>query len=349
MRIVSRSWSAWRLLAVARSPCGRARSPAAIPPEPHVPAPAAIAAPEDGRGPGARADSDVAARGLRARIGARGSHAGHRVSGDGGRIYDVQAVLARTYAVSHLGRHRAEGFDLCDGTHCQLYAPERVATSRFAPDRPRRRPPNGRADRRLLAAARRGAVSRRLWRLHGRRRDGLGTARCPICCPRRTTCRWPRIEPGQLTITADELRSALNADARTRVGRTLGRLDVKDRDVSGRAAEVSRSTGDRDLLMRGEDFRAVLNQKLGDRAMQSTRFTVDAVRAARTFSRDRDSATASDSASWARPPGPGAATRWRRFSRRTSTARAAEPERPRQLRSAPGSPSSSRERRNESC
>src|SRR4249919_3244443 len=34
-----------------------------------------------------------------------------------GRIYDVQSVVARTYAVAHIGRHRAEGFDFCDGTH----------------------------------------------------------------------------------------------------------------------------------------------------------------------------------------------------------------------------------------
>src|SRR5712692_6883261 len=34
-------------------------------------------------------------------------------------IYEVQAVVARTYAISHSNRHRAEGFDLCDTTHCQ--------------------------------------------------------------------------------------------------------------------------------------------------------------------------------------------------------------------------------------
>mgnify|MGYP001582306145 CR=1 FL=1 len=31
----------------------------------------------------------------------------------------AMAVAARTYAVRHLGRHRAEGFDFCDTTHCQ--------------------------------------------------------------------------------------------------------------------------------------------------------------------------------------------------------------------------------------
>src|SRR5262245_16022332 len=36
-------------------------------------------------------------------------------------IFEVQAVVARTYAVSRIGRHRDEGFDLCDSTHCQVY------------------------------------------------------------------------------------------------------------------------------------------------------------------------------------------------------------------------------------
>jgi stage II sporulation protein D len=31
------------------------------------------------------------------------------------------AVAARTYTISSLGKHAAEGFDLCDGTHCQMY------------------------------------------------------------------------------------------------------------------------------------------------------------------------------------------------------------------------------------
>ncbi len=33
----------------------------------------------------------------------------------------AQAVAARTYTLKHLGRHRGEGFDLCDTPHCQVY------------------------------------------------------------------------------------------------------------------------------------------------------------------------------------------------------------------------------------
>lgn len=36
-------------------------------------------------------------------------------------FYKVQATLCRTYALAHLYRHALEGFDLCDGVHCQAY------------------------------------------------------------------------------------------------------------------------------------------------------------------------------------------------------------------------------------
>ena len=49
------------------------------------------------------------------------------------RMLEVQALLGRTYAVGHLGRHAREGYDVCDRTHCQLYQPGRLTTSRWAP------------------------------------------------------------------------------------------------------------------------------------------------------------------------------------------------------------------------
>ena len=33
----------------------------------------------------------------------------------------AQAVLARTYALKHLGKHKAYGYDLCDTQNCQVY------------------------------------------------------------------------------------------------------------------------------------------------------------------------------------------------------------------------------------
>src|SRR5262249_6885491 len=49
------------------------------------------------------------------------------------QLFEVQAVIARTYAVTNAGRHAKDGFDLCSTTHCQLYDPARLKTSRWAP------------------------------------------------------------------------------------------------------------------------------------------------------------------------------------------------------------------------
>lgn len=48
------------------------------------------------------------------------------VEAEGGSValpeyYKAQAVLARTYAVKNFTRHATEGFNLCDGVHCQAY------------------------------------------------------------------------------------------------------------------------------------------------------------------------------------------------------------------------------------
>lgn len=43
--------------------------------------------------------------------------------------YKVQAIISRTYACSNLRRHEAEGYNVCDATHCQVYH----GTSRHEP------------------------------------------------------------------------------------------------------------------------------------------------------------------------------------------------------------------------
>ena len=39
----------------------------------------------------------------------------------GEQFYMVQAILSRTYALRNINRHIDSGFELCDGTHCQVY------------------------------------------------------------------------------------------------------------------------------------------------------------------------------------------------------------------------------------
>jgi SpoIID/LytB domain protein len=42
------------------------------------------------------------------------------------------AIAARTFALANLGRHRREGYDLCDTTHCQVMRPATEITRRSA-------------------------------------------------------------------------------------------------------------------------------------------------------------------------------------------------------------------------
>ncbi|HEY2908091.1 MAG TPA: SpoIID/LytB domain-containing protein, partial [Vicinamibacterales bacterium] len=45
---------------------------------------------------------------------------------------EALATTVRTFALANLGRHRADGFDLCDQTHCQVVRAATVATERAA-------------------------------------------------------------------------------------------------------------------------------------------------------------------------------------------------------------------------
>src|SRR5688572_16589429 len=45
---------------------------------------------------------------------------------------DALAITARTFAVANRNRHRSEGFDLCDTTHCQVVRPATAITRRAA-------------------------------------------------------------------------------------------------------------------------------------------------------------------------------------------------------------------------
>jgi stage II sporulation protein D len=187
------------------------------------------------------------------------------------RVFEVQSIVARTYAVSQLGRHHQDGFDLCDTTHCQLYQPARIASSRFA-------------------AAARAAVTRTSGRVlvyNGQIAEALFHADCggattsaeavwggparPYLHTVLDTLPGETHRPWQIAIPAEQLRQALDADPRTDVGRTLSAIEVVSRDESGRAAELT-VRGAHTYTVRGDVLRSVINQRLGDKGVQSTRF-----------------------------------------------------------------------------
>lgn len=188
-------------------------------------------------------------------------------------VFEVQAVVARSYAVAKLGRHRDEGFDVCDSTHCQLYQPARRQSSRFA-----------------AAAAQAGERTRGMVLTYEARpiealfhsdcggataaADAVwGGAPVPYLKMAVDDFPEPTHRPWRVVAKTDQVRKALNEDSRTSVGRKLESIVIASRDASGRAAGLS-VRGERSFTVRGDILRSVLNRTLGDRAVLSTRFTI---------------------------------------------------------------------------
>jgi stage II sporulation protein D len=190
------------------------------------------------------------------------------------RIYEVQAVIARSYAVTNRGRHASDGFDLCATTHCQLYEPARLTTSRWA------------GVVREAAARTAGEV---LWFA-----DAPARAVFHADCGGHTSdaaAVWGGVAPAYLSgrrdevdggaahaewafdVTRDALRAALNSDTRTAVGEKLERVEIAGRDSAGRAEQIV-LRGSRTFVVRGEVFRDVVTRRLGARTLRSTLFTV---------------------------------------------------------------------------
>ena len=199
------------------------------------------------------------------------------------RIFEVQSVIARTYAIAHLGRHRQQGFDLCDSTHCQLYDPARIKTSRFA------------------AVAREAVreTANEVLMYRSRPAEALFHADCggsttsadavwggpAVPYLKTASDAQPLLShrTWRFAVPFAKLRDALNRDRRSRVGKRLDGIDVVKRDASGRLATVA-LRGDQRVVLRGDDLRAIMNTTFGDHAVQSTKVTITRTRDSFVFS-----------------------------------------------------------------
>ena len=198
-------------------------------------------------------------------------------SGDVGlmeQMYEVQAIVARSYAIANAGRHAKDGFDLCSTTHCQLYEPSRMKTSRWAA-------PAGEAVGRTSGVV--------LW--HGTapalaifNADCGGYSTTPASAWGGTARPYLKAAPDDgveaqahvawhYEVPLAAMLRTLNGDARTRVGSRIDAISVVDRDSSGRAQTVALS-GQQPRLVRGEDLRTILDRTFGARAVRSAMFTV---------------------------------------------------------------------------
>lgn len=199
-------------------------------------------------------------------------------------MYEIQSVIARTYAITNRGRHAKDGFDLCSTTHCQLYEPARLTTSRWS------------QAARMASERTAGQV---LWYA-----DGAARAVFHADCGGRTSAAsavWGG--PGPIYLVAakddgpattahsewlfeapsDTLRTALNSDPRTNVGAKLENIEIAARDESGRAEKIL-LRGSRTFVVRGETFRDVVTRRLGAKTVKSTMFSVKKVKGGFSFS-----------------------------------------------------------------
>lgn len=194
-------------------------------------------------------------------------------------MFEVQAIVARTYAEAHRGRHAREGFDLCSTTHCQIYEPARLAGSRWTPV--------------VLDAVQRTAGL--ILTFNGAPADAVYHADCGGWTsaaddvwsgPPRT---YLPAQPDrgdakdahaawQYSVDRDALQRALDSDARSRINGTLVAITVLSRDASGRARQVllraNRASANTDVTVRGTDLREVLTNAFGIRSIRSTLFDV---------------------------------------------------------------------------
>ncbi len=190
------------------------------------------------------------------------------------RMLEVQAVVSRTHALAHTGRHAREGFDLCSTTHCQVFEPARVRTSRWAEASAEAVSKTAGAVLVYAGAPAdtlfhadcggRTSAARTVW--GGGGRPYLQSAADDG--PAETAHAAWRFE-----VSRDALVRALNADPRTRVGDRLDSIEVLDRDEAGRAERVALH-GRRESILRGEVLREVLSRALGARSVRSTWFDV---------------------------------------------------------------------------
>ena len=195
-------------------------------------------------------------------------------SADIEHMLEVQAVIARTYATAHIGRHEREGYDLCSTTHCQLYQPSRLKTSSWAPlaDEAAAHTTGmvlwyGTAPASALFHADCGGHTSAAVDIWGGTARPYLKAAVDDGAAQSAHTTW-KYEAGRAQLTA-----ALNTDTRTRVGKELREIKVAQRDDGGRAVLIALK-GTRDLTVRGEDLRAVLTNTFGAKSIRSARFEV---------------------------------------------------------------------------
>ena len=190
--------------------------------------------------------------------------AGESPAGAGDAAQQALAITARTYGLANRGRHRAEGFDLCDTTHCQAV---------------RAAPPRARA-----AAV---ATAGRVLLVRGALAPVFHSAWCGGH-PERPSEVWPGTPDDAGSGLRDdecvdvpgwtsELRAADLERAFTAAGMrggTLRALRIAARNRTGRVARME-VDGWSPSTLSGQEFRSIVGRQLGWQHVKSTLFDLE--------------------------------------------------------------------------
>ena len=189
------------------------------------------------------------------------------------------AVAARAYALKHLRRHEAEGYDFCALTHCQRFV--------LGTDNPAARRA-AQATRGQVLVDKNGAL---IEAYYGASCGGMtadvgqlwGVAPktylrgvADEACETGPHSHWTD------TIPADKLAAALRQDPRGDTGARLDEIRVAKVDSTGRAQTITLK-GARERTLSGWDFKLIVGRALGWNYLKSSRFTVEKNGAAFVF------------------------------------------------------------------
>ena len=206
-------------------------------------------------------------------------YVGKVLSGEGVRqsqpaALQALAITIRTFALANRGRHRADGFDLCDQTHCQVVRPATPPTELAARET---------AGRVLMVA---GAPASVFYTASCGGRTEIPSnvwpgADDPSYLPTREDDGCGGAPEWSAEISEPDLLKALRASGFR--GDRLKELRVRSRNSSGRVARLTLD-GLRPGEISGQDLRVVVGRTLGWQHIKSTMFDLRRVGGAYRFS-----------------------------------------------------------------
>jgi stage II sporulation protein D len=185
------------------------------------------------------------------------------------------AIASRTYVLKNLGRHANEGYDFCTTTHCQRYRPadpgspavsSAIVEAVEATKGEVLRDGNYQLADSYFGASCGGATANLSTLWGGNAPPYLRGVRDEYCAsePHHS---WTDV------ISTAQILKALNTDPRTNVGERLVDVRVLRRDFSGRAELIS-VEGNRQITVKGWDFKMIIGRALGWNLLKSSRFEI---------------------------------------------------------------------------